>query len=264
MPHHDELRKRQVIVGVLDDGERLRIEAAFGVSSDQVVRDHVISHTLAAIASVGADDVLFFGGTALSRTHLTDLRLSEDIDLIALGDRNEVCGRIEAAIVHQLRRKLGAVTFTPRLGDTRHSEPSVMQVGDARVRIQLLSSVGYPNWPTQVAEIELRYSDVPPARLRVPTPAAFVSAKLSAWSDRHAPRDLYDLWALGEKGMIDRDAVELFGRTGPHTSALKISFTRAPSDEEWAAALGHQGIIRIGPRAAADAVRQRIAAEFDL
>ena len=35
---------------------------------------------LGAFAVSVADDVVFFGGTALTRTHLPDLRLSEDID----------------------------------------------------------------------------------------------------------------------------------------------------------------------------------------
>lgn len=39
--------------GILDESERLAIETRFGVDSDQVVRDHVISHALAAIATMG-------------------------------------------------------------------------------------------------------------------------------------------------------------------------------------------------------------------
>jgi len=40
-----------------------------GVDLEQVRRDHLISHVLAAIAEgVATDDLVFFGGTALSRT----------------------------------------------------------------------------------------------------------------------------------------------------------------------------------------------------
>lgn len=60
----------------------------FGADMEQVRRDHLISHLLAAIAAhVSTDDGVFFGGTALSRTFLTDARLSEDVDLIALAPR---------------------------------------------------------------------------------------------------------------------------------------------------------------------------------
>lgn len=98
---------------VLDPSERTAVEATFGVDSEQVARDHVISHVLATISSVNTDNVVFFGGTALSRTHLADLRLSEDIDLIARGDRITVADQIETAVVRRLRRTFGTVSFTP-------------------------------------------------------------------------------------------------------------------------------------------------------
>ncbi|MCL3862533.1 nucleotidyl transferase AbiEii/AbiGii toxin family protein [Actinotalea sp. K2] len=83
----------------------------FGVDIEQVRRDHLISHMLAAIAAdVPTDDVVFFGGTALSRTHLTDARLSEDIDLIALAPRTDVAVRIEAALWRGLARSHGRPT----------------------------------------------------------------------------------------------------------------------------------------------------------
>ena len=46
------------------------IAELFGVGEAQVRRDHVISHALAALSTLGTDDLVFFGGTALSRTHL--------------------------------------------------------------------------------------------------------------------------------------------------------------------------------------------------
>lgn len=246
------------VPGILDDEEREQIEATFGVDSEQVIRDHLISHALAAISSVGTDGIVFFGGTALSRTHLTDLRLSEDIDLIAFGDRSAIADKIENALARHLRRSFGTVAFTPRLRDAKHPDPSVMQVGDVRVQIQLLSSEGYPRWPTEVMDIKQRYSDAPPARLRVLTPAAFVASKLSSWNDREAPRDLYDLWALAEAGYIDANASEVFGRWGPYTSASKVSFTRLPSAAEWSASLGHQCLPAVTAQEAADRVRDAI------
>ncbi|ONI63410.1 hypothetical protein ALI44B_01375 [Leifsonia sp. ALI-44-B] len=47
------------------------------------MRDHLISRILASLAQSVSDDVVFIGGTALARTHLPELRLSEDVDLIA-------------------------------------------------------------------------------------------------------------------------------------------------------------------------------------
>jgi predicted nucleotidyltransferase component of viral defense system len=260
MNSEPEASLRAPVPGVLDDDERIAVEMQFGVDEEQVIRDHAISHALAAIASIGTDEVVFFGGTALSRTHLTEVRLSEDIDLIAYGHRGEIGDRIEGAITRQFNRTLGTVTFTPHIRETNHPDPSVMQVGDTRIQIQLLSSEGYPLWPTEIVDIEQRYSDAPPARLRVLTPAAFVASKLAAWTDREAPRDLYDLWALAEAGKIDAEAAAVFGKLGPLTSASKVPFAHVPSEGEWEEALGHQCMTEVGPREAARVVREALAA----
>ena len=198
--------------GVLASDEMLAVAEHFGVGEAQVRRDHVISHALAALSTLGTDTVVFFGGTALSRTHLPALRLSEDIDLIALAPRGDVASSIERAISRAFRRSLGRPRFTPALTDTRDAEPSTMLAGDVRVQIQLLSASHQPSWPTEIADLEQRYSDAPPSRMRVFTRASFAAAKLAAWHDRRAPRDLYDLWALASAGMIDDDAVALFSR----------------------------------------------------
>lgn len=70
--------------------ERDAVATQFGVAAEQVERDHLISHLLAVLSRQFGDRIQFIGGTALARTHLPDGRLSEDIDLIALGDRKPV------------------------------------------------------------------------------------------------------------------------------------------------------------------------------
>lgn len=66
------------------------VMARFGVAEQQVRRDHAISHILAILSRDHRDELIFFGGTALSRTYLVDERLSEDIDLIAVGRRDDL------------------------------------------------------------------------------------------------------------------------------------------------------------------------------
>jgi hypothetical protein len=153
----------------------------FGVDLEQVRRDHLVSHVLGAIADgVSTDDVVFFGGTALSRTFLTDARLSEDIDLIALGSRRVVAEQIEAAARRGLARSHGRPTWRPALTATSGIQPATLAVqGVVAIQVQLVSSEGYL-WPTEIREIEQRYVDAPPARLRTLTAAGFAAAKLTA------------------------------------------------------------------------------------
>lgn len=241
---------------MLDDEEAIFFAQKFGVAESQVRRDHVISHVLGALSFSGADDVVFFGGTALTRTYLPDLRLSEDIDLIALGDRSAIAASIQRTVVKNLRREVGTPEFTPALPDTRHPEPAVMAINDTRIQIQLLSRTGYPAWPSELRRIEQRYSDAPPARLRVLTPPAFAASKLSAWNDRRAARDLYDLWAMASNGTIDAEAARLFSRYGPFTSAEAVSFDEIPSEDEWTTALAHQCRPKVSASEAATVVRR--------
>lgn len=106
-----------VIPGVLSTADLHAVQDHFGVDESQVRRDHVISHCLAALASIDDEHLLFFGGTALSRTHLPSLRLSEDIDLIARAPSTLVASEIQDALTTALRPVLGAPAFTPALLD---------------------------------------------------------------------------------------------------------------------------------------------------
>lgn len=225
----------------------------FGVDMEQVRRDHLISHLLAA--GVPSDDIVFFGGTALSRTYLTDARLSEDIDLIALAPRTDVAAQIEVAVRRGLARSHGRPAWRPALSATSGSQPATVGVeGTASIQVQLLTGEGYL-WPTEVRDIDQHYSDAPPARLRTLTAAGFAAAKLSAWMDRHAPRDLYDLWALAERGLIDADALDVFTRCGPQgRPPAGWEFKDAPDETAWGRALGHQTRLRVSAAAALDSV----------
>lgn len=84
---------------MLDLDEADAVAEQFGVAHAQVQRDHLISHVLAALSAQVREQVVFFGGTALSRTYVPDGRLSEDIDLLAVGNRGRppatstTCGR---------------------------------------------------------------------------------------------------------------------------------------------------------------------------
>lgn len=69
----------------MNSDEKVAVAEQFGVAAEQVERDHLISHLLAFLSRDFGDRIHFIGGTALARTHLPNGRLSEDIDLIAVG-----------------------------------------------------------------------------------------------------------------------------------------------------------------------------------
>lgn len=233
-------------------------EDHFGVARAQIEHDFVLSHVLAVLAP-HADRFVFHGGTALSRTILEGLRLSEDIDLLSVGPRAEVAPVLDEAIRAGLQRGLGTVNATPWLSEARTDTAGcVFRIGGVYVRIQLLDGRLYPAWPTQASTVSQRYAGLPDVALTTYSAEGFAGAKTTAWCDttRNAPRDLYDLWAMAQAGYLTADAARVYRRYGP-TGGLPrraVFPARAPSLDEWVLALGHQCIPKVGPDEAFETV----------
>lgn len=191
--------------------ERAAVARQFGVAPEQVGRDHLISHLLAFLSQNFKDRIQFIGGTALARTHLRDGRLSEDIDLIAIDERKAVAADLDSVLPRALARTHGRLTLDPPLSGVADTGAAVVRTtAGAVVRIQLLAAHGRALWPTERRSLEQRYRDAPAAELIVPTLPAFAASKTATWADRHAPRDLWDLWALNRIGAIDAAALKLY------------------------------------------------------
>jgi predicted nucleotidyltransferase component of viral defense system len=214
------------------------------VARAQIEHDHVVSHVLAALAPL-TDQVVFYGGTALSRTLLDGLRLSEDIDLLSVGPRARVAAWLDELLQRSLERGFGRITAVPRLTEVRtDTQACVYTIGSVSLRIQLIDGRDYARWPTRVTRISQRYRGIAATHLTTFTSAGFVGAKTDAWCDRtrNAPRDLYDLWALAEAGHIDSDAALVYRRHGAtgHYPRRWMFPEQPPTDTEWNDALSHQ------------------------
>jgi hypothetical protein len=227
------------------------------VAEAQVRRDHAISHVLAVIADRLPDAVIFFGGTALSRTHLAHARLSEDIDLIATATRRDTAARLVGALEGGLMRVLGRPRWNPDFSGQSDVAAAVLEVGeDIAIKIQLLDGRHYPRWPVERRMLEQRYGDAAPAELTVPTVESFAGWKTAAWHDRGAPRDLYDLWALAGEGHIDTDAAELFAKHGTTGGPPReYMFTKAPPESVWRDQLAGQTRLAVTAAEALAVVR---------
>ncbi|MFG2646309.1 nucleotidyl transferase AbiEii/AbiGii toxin family protein [Streptomyces sp. NPDC048436] len=256
---------------MLDRSDLARVGAEYGAAEGQVRRDHLISHVLWALASLDLP-VVFFGGTALSRTYLTTAqsggRLSEDIDLFT-ENRPAVAEAIGSSIPRLLRREFPRSRWEPALSDVRGVDPAQLVTGDGlRLRVQLLATNSghsvWKRWPIERHSVELRYRDIPgPAVLRVPTLAAFVAMKVSAYCDRHAPRDLFDLAALAQSGAISADAAELVRiATGTAPAPHMFSSSSLPQ-VEWETQLAHQTGFLPSAEECLDTVRAAFADTLD-
>lgn len=243
--------------GVLGSDDLRNVAERFGVAGTQVRRDHAISHVLWAISNQIPDAVIFFGGTALSRTHLVHARLSEDIDLIATGPRRQVAGQLVHALDSMLRRTIGRPRWNPDLSDQSDIVPGLLEIGeDIAIKIQLLDGRHYAKWPVERRALEQRYSDAFPAELTVPTAGSFAGWKTAAWHDRGSARDLYDLWALASEGHLTAEAADLFTQYGTTGGPPReFMFTKAPPEQVWRDQLSGQTRLEVTAADALTAVR---------
>ncbi|GAB3914329.1 hypothetical protein GCM10029964_125510 [Kibdelosporangium lantanae] len=170
---------------MLDPDERRTVAARFGAAEEQVARDHLISHILAALPEL-TPDIVFYGGTALARTHLPDFRLSEDIDLLAR-DRPTTAAALQTRLPRALRREFGPVRWVVGPAEVRNEAASALlsTEDDLRVRVQIgVLDHDRSRWPLELRTVHMRYADVDPVTLRVPTRTTFVAMKMFAWENR--------------------------------------------------------------------------------
>ncbi len=241
---------------MIDRSEIEAVAGQFAAPDSQIIRDHLISHVLAALADwPDRDRVTFFGGTALCRTWLPDLRLSEDIDLLidSPTDSEGLCQHISRS----LRREFPNLAWT-RLGAQHQVETWALAADDLEVKVQLAQwRHGWRAIPIVTEPVQLRYSDLPTSvAMQLPTPSGFAAMKLMAWFDRHTPRDLYDLAALADAGHIDLAAVVLVRSLAGYRpgTALERQVPRSV-ESSWQAELGHQASDLASPGDCLDRVR---------
>jgi hypothetical protein len=232
---------------MLIDSDRERVKAEFSADDSQVERDHLISHILAELSTGMRQQLKFYGGTALSRSYLPHGRLSEDVDLIAVGPRPAIAGQVLEVLTRGLAREFGRPSFSPLLTEARSVTPIVMKVPSGpQVQLQLLPSNHYPAWPFHVMTLQDRYSDCGPASLSIPTRDSFVAWKTTAFMDRRASRDLWDLAALAELDAFTPEAARLFTQFGLLRSLPSDStIPPAPDEPAWERDLAHQTRLAI-------------------
>ncbi len=228
---------------MLDFREAERVQKLFGSTAAQVRRDHAISHVLAALEDIRGE-VVFFGGTALSRTFLTQGRLSEDINLYSQ-DRQTLIRELD-----QLP-DLIAQEFPRAFWELRPSQAvdphAALLVCDTSIQIQVQildsHSRGWQRIPTELTFINQRYSDVNATSLVVPAFDGFVAMKALAWFKRGVPRDLFDLEGLYRVGPVTKTARDLISDLAgfPLTSGM---LTRSVAGL-WREELAHQTRLEI-------------------
>ena len=223
---------------MLDLNELDQVQRLFDSSELQVRRDHAISHVLAAIQDIRAEFV-FFGGTALSRTYLTNGRLSEDIDLYS--NSREVLSRELDHLPEMIEQEFPGANWESLPSQISDPRSALLNCDSSiKIKVQVLDALsrGWQRIPVGIAPIHQRYSDVPVTKLFTPTFDGFVAMKALAWFDRRAARDLFDLEALSRIGEVTKEARELVGVLRGFQLSKEMMLGRVLGD--WQVELAHQ------------------------
>lgn len=239
---------------MIDDREVRRRASSLGVPESQVRRDHLLSHLINVLRE--AQDVVFIGGSALNRTQLPDLRLSEDLDAHLLdGDPQAVVD----SLVRGVRLDFPSISQ----GEYMRREDVhtfLLATGGLTVQVQIIRRrLEWTALPSEQTHVRLYYSDLPEtALLLAPSAESFGAMKLTAFIERKAPRDLFDLRGLAERGLLTEHTLEL-SRQLLGRPLSPPEFDRTPGDEAWTIELAHQVADPGQPDDALRIVREALA-----
>lgn len=223
---------------MLEFNELEQVQRFFGCSELQVHRDHAISHVLDALQNMKTE-MVFFGGTALSRTYLTDGRLSEDIDLYS-NSRDNVCRELDH-LPEMIEQEFPVANweFLPsRVLDPKSALLNCDSVIKIRVQVLDAPSRDWDKIPTRMTPIHQRYSDVRSTQLVAPTFDSFAAMKVLAWFDRQKPRDLFDLAALSKLGDASNGVRQIVQEFVGHEVSVKMLDRKVHGS--WTEELAHQ------------------------
>lgn len=135
--------------GDFEDERDLRTKAARNLMK---VVDPDEPGDFAAISADLGDWVMFYGGTALARSLLPHGRLSEDIDLIAVGARADVAEALPRTLTRRLARDFGRpqLSCSGRLGPCR-SVPSTSTIPAAPTETRWQRDLAHQTRLTMIA-----------------------------------------------------------------------------------------------------------------
>lgn len=213
-----------------------------GVDDSVVVRDHVMCHVLAALTETGPG-LVFRGGTALSRVHWPDHRMSEDLDFVTGESWESVGDQIERSLVLAAGRLAAGVTVGSAASDTFRFRRVIRHAaGEILVDVVRQTPIR-----TTEARLDLPYDDLP-NNLHIPTVAVeeILADKWFMLEDRDEPRDLFDLWTgLVRRKLPFAPLVDVHLAKYGYRPAAETLTRAGRLRRTWDVRLGHQ--VRILP-----------------
>ena len=164
-------------------------------------KDYLIALTLFSISKNTKDELVFKGGTCLSKFYNLD-RFSEDIDFTAVKNI-EISSLIDNIIsylklfgiecsLHKKKELFNSILITLRCKGPLF-KGNAQSYANVRIDINMKSSI---IMPPNVYEYSSLYSEIPAFSLLIMQKKEILAEKIRAIMTRDKPRDIYDLWFL--------------------------------------------------------------------
>lgn len=226
----------------------------------QIEQDLLLSLSMTALFadSFLREQIAMRGGTVLHKVHLAPAsRYSEDIDLVAVGDRPEehiraaikrvlrdVLGRHERSVWEDIKLTVRNAARPSRVLRLTYGVPSVIDSGRTlTVVVETNVTERQPHRPLVDLPFDLTFRDA-----TVTTPLRsfdineMLGTKLRALFQRRRGRDLFDLyWALTAKARVPADPAEIVASFVHYMRAEGSKVRRAELLEQLASRLADRG-----------------------
>lgn len=197
---------------------RLSRTGARSIPESVIEKDYCLAWFLVGLSQSKIRNKLAFkGGTALRRCYFADYRFSEDLDFTLLEDLDFQQIRTSLEEVFEVVRQQSAILFSfVREDRVSHLNSYTFFLGydgplpgsgkQVKVDITRTEKIVFPLKECVVLKGCDEYSDLPEDKaILTYSLEEIASEKLVAMSDpaRNEPRDLFDIWYLGERGLLD-------------------------------------------------------------
>jgi predicted nucleotidyltransferase component of viral defense system len=195
----------------MDLNELKKRAGKFSIPMAVVEKDYALTIILQSIAASGLEQsVVFKGGTAIKKIYFSEARFSEDLDFtIISGMPKEVEENVRRTFENKKIDNLEIITVEHEK-TTAGLRMSLKFLGPLEYPQRIRLDFSFREKPSARTKKELIVDDYGKISIAIKTLSLeeILAEKLRAISSREAPRDLYDLWFLLNKGVkVDKQLV---------------------------------------------------------
>ena len=221
-----------------------------GVPESTIERDYAQNWLIGSLSSL---DMVMKGGTAIRKAYVEDYRFSDDLDFTLLFDIDADTFDATVKQAVEVAAEDSGINFNPETSFRQIDNGfeinvyfQLLQRGGNRTRIKI-DVTSYGNepllLPAEKKQVFHQYSDDFRSEIIVYSLDEIMAEKIRSLFQRTRPRDLYDVWFLGNR--VDKEVVleilpNKFSSKGVERSIRDLEGRKEDFRSAWVRSLSHQ------------------------